>query len=467
MNCNRLSRYLMSVGAALALTLWSCVAFGLTAAAYLPLAPGNTWTYLDVDDGVSSTRTKTVSANKVLFNGTYAYELVSSTGSKYYELNDQNGSWEFGGYSSGGLKVTFSPSVQGLPPTFDVGQAFSRSTTATYSSQSGATASGPVTWFTRVMGFEYVTVPAGTFYAVRLDSSMTMTVTNHYTGATITLTGDDSTWLAENVGEVKSVTSGSDGTSVTSGSSELLQYSLSQPVSTTTTTTTPTTTTTTTTTTTVSGTTTTTLPSGQQGGVSLALGWNLVGNSNFAALDVATAFGDPTLVYTVWKWNSSSGKWAFYAPGLGDGGAAYAASKGYEVLTTINGGEGFWVNAKQAFSRPLPDGAPILALYFLDVALSDALKSGWNLISIGDVRTPSQFNAGLLSTPPVPGVVQNNLTTLWAWDNALSKWYFYAPSLEAQGGTALADYIASKGYLNFTAKNKTLGPGVGFWVNKP
>lgn len=45
--------------------------------------------------------------------------------------------------------------------------------------------------------------------------------------------------------------------------------------------------------------------------------------------------------------------------------------------------------------------------------------------------------------------------------------HFYAPSLEAQGGTALADYIFSKDYLEFTAANKTLGPGVGFWANKP
>jgi hypothetical protein len=58
------------------------------------------------------------------------------------------------------------------------------------------------------------------------------------------------------------------------------------------------------------------------------------------------------------------------------------------------------------------------------------------------------------------------VTTLWAWDNPTSRWYFYAPSLEAQGGTALSDYIATKGYIDFTQANKTLGNGTGFWVNR-
>jgi hypothetical protein len=38
---------------------------------------------------------------------------------------------------------------------------------------------------------------------------------------------------------------------------------------------------------------------------------------------------------------------------------------------------------------------------------------------------------------------------------------------QAQGGTALADFISSKRYLNFTTANQKLGPGIGFWVNVP
>lgn len=129
------------------------------------------------------------------------------------------------------------------------------------------------------------------------------------------------------------------------------------------------------------------------------------------------------------------------------------ASNGYLLLTTIAGGEGFWVNAKATFTAQLPAGTAIASTSFQTMA------SGWNLIAIGDNKTPSQFNALAGAATP--------LTTLWAWDAVQANWYFYAPSLEAKGGTALTDYITSKGYLDFTANNKTLGPGAGFWVNKP
>jgi hypothetical protein len=83
----------------------------------------------------------------------------------------------------------------------------------------------------------------------------------------------------------------------------------------------------------------------------------------------------------------------------------------------------------------------------------------------GNDVLPAVINLSLSATPPAPGPVPLNLTTLWAWDNPLSQWYFYAPSLEASGG--LAAYIAGKSYLDFSQHNKTLGNGAGFWVNKP
>lgn len=64
--------------------------------------------------------------------------------------------------------------------------------------------------------------------------------------------------------------------------------------------------------------------------------------------------------------------------------------------------------------------------------------------------------------PPAPEVIPLNFITLWAWDNGLGNWYFYAPSLEANGG--LTNYITSKGYLDFGLK--TLEPTSGFWLNK-
>lgn len=184
--------------------------------------------------------------------------------------------------------------------------------------------------------------------------------------------------------------------------------------------------------------------------LNLAPKWNLVGNSSSGAFDVATLLGDGAKVNSVWKWVSASAKWAFYAPSLSAQALTeYANTKGYDVLATINGGEGFWVNAITAFAVQVPAGSAIGSTPL------GAAVSGWNLIAIGDSKSPSQLSS------VVP------LTTLWAWDTAGSKWYFYSPNLAAQGGTKLLDYIYANGYRDFTEYNITLGPGIGFWVNKP
>src|ERR1035437_10984412 len=85
--------------------------------------------------------------------------------------------------------------------------------------------------------------------------------------------------------------------------------------------------------------------------LNLVTSWNLIGNSSSGALDVLTTFGDANKVSTVWKWIANGAKWAFYAPSLvGQALTDYATTKGYDVLTTVSGGEGFWVNAKTAFT---------------------------------------------------------------------------------------------------------------------
>ncbi|TXT40238.1 MAG: branched-chain amino acid ABC transporter2C amino acid-binding protein [Comamonadaceae bacterium] len=233
--------------------------------------------------------------------------------------------------------------------------------------------------------------------------------------------------------------------------------------STSTSTTTSTSTSTATTSTTTASTTTTTLGGGTSAG--LMAGWNLLGNGLSDTISVASVFGDTNLVTTVWKWISSSNSWAFYTPTLADGGAAYAASKGYLPLSVINGGEGFWVNAKSAFSVQLL-GNTVPTGNFADGVAGNALPSGWSLIAIGDNKTPGAFINTIALTPPSAGTsVATSLTTLWAWDAGLSGWYFYAPSLVNQG--TQSSYISSKGYLDFATAGKTLSPSTGFWVNHP
>lgn len=189
-------------------------------------------------------------------------------------------------------------------------------------------------------------------------------------------------------------------------------------------------------------------------------GWNLLGNGTQTMVDVSTVFGDVTRYVSVWKWQHDSRRWAIYSASLSATALdAYASSKGFDVLATINAGEGFWVNAVTPVSVVLPPGTAVTS-----ASLATTLGSGWSLLAIGDSKTPRVFNNSLSTAPPNAGTpAAPVLTTLWAWSSEQSAWYFYAPSLDNSGG--LAAYTASKSYLDFGTT--TLSMGTGFWVNKP
>jgi hypothetical protein len=178
-------------------------------------------------------------------------------------------------------------------------------------------------------------------------------------------------------------------------------------------------------------------------------GWSLLGNSKDQGFEVSSLYRDASWVTSVWKWDAVLRRWQFYAPNL-DAAAlqAHASQNNYGVLSDIKPGEGYWVNALSAASVTLPSGAP-LGLFATN------LVSGWNLVTSGTSLTAAAVNSA----------VGASLTSLWAWDSASSTYYFYAPSLQALGGSTLRDYINSKGYLDFTTTAKTLGNGAGFWVN--
>lgn len=213
------------------------------------------------------------------------------------------------------------------------------------------------------------------------------------------------------------------------------------------------------------------IPVGTSTAASVSQGWNLMGNGLGNPVTVSTLFGNASDVTTVWKWEPSGNNpnitypaWAFFTPTQADGGSAYAAAHGYDFLTTINPGDGFWVNAKIPFTVSL-SGIPISSTRFQNSSTGSAnpLPGGWSLIAVGDNPTPSAFNVSVGATPPAAGVIPTNITTLWSWNAASANWYFYAPSLDANG--TLASYIGSKYYLPFGTG--TLMPTTGFWVNHP
>lgn len=213
--------------------------------------------------------------------------------------------------------------------------------------------------------------------------------------------------------------------------------------------------------------------------IPLNSGWNLVGNAYYASSNVES-FAPQVLnsdIVSMWKWLPSSRRWAFYAPSLtSEVLATYASSKGYDVLTRIEPGEGVWINTKAAtkvrFHATTPAAIPTAAFQ----AGSLALQSGWNLIAVGDGPTPREFANGIANAVQCPNstlvaalcpddVAAMSITTLWAWASQNSTWNFYAPNLDNLG--TLASYRTDKGYGNFTSAQATLSPTTGFWVNKP
>ena len=384
---------------------------------YFPFQPGYTWTYQDEKPGsVLPPYTRAVGQTPVLINGISTFVWADSNGVSRYMSNDADGIRRHAngspGYATGVGNITLTSTY--TPPELYVPAAVTLGTTVTQTgtiAQTGSDGSSSSDSYSQTISFgaESVTVPAGTFAAVRVSNLRVIS------GVASTNTF----WVADGVGMVKLAFEDSTGAIET--------FSLSSFNFT---------------------------PAPGPATMTLLPGWNLAGNSSGGTLDVAAAFGSPDIL-SVWKWSASGTKWAFYAPSLAAPALTdYANSKGYDVLAAINGGEGFWVNAKSQYAAQLPTGTPVASASF------QSLAPGWSLIAIGDGKTPRQFNSaiGPNANPPAP-----DLTSLWAWDATKSSWYFYAPALDAQG--TLGTHISNMGYLDFGTK--VLDPVSGFWVDRP
>jgi hypothetical protein len=178
--------------------------------------------------------------------------------------------------------------------------------------------------------------------------------------------------------------------------------------------------------------------------LSLVPGWNLVSSSGNSAVDVATTLADSAKLSSVWKWSPSKKKWAFYAPSLTPQELLdYASTHGFDVLTSIQGGEGFWIQSKVSTLVELPAGTSVSS-----TTVESGFVAGWNLAGVGATRSPPDFDA----------------LSLWAWEPVKGVWYFYAGSLDTAG--TLAASIQSSGYVDFAAAGKKLVQGTGFWVDK-
>lgn len=176
----------------------------------------------------------------------------------------------------------------------------------------------------------------------------------------------------------------------------------------------------------------------------LPTGWSLVGNDAGNDVDAVSVFGNATsptasssLITTVWSWDSTNGRWNFYAPSMTVAGlSTYASSKGYGVLTTISKGEGFWVNASGNLTLNLApsnasSGFPIL----------------FNGISINSI-TFSTDTLGCKATVTYKNVDTKALTTFLYFDivvggitvnQTIFSTSNLAPGATAQGAKSISD----------------------------
>jgi hypothetical protein len=169
--------------------------------------------------------------------------------------------------------------------------------------------------------------------------------------------------------------------------------------------------------------------------VALAInsGWNLL--SPRIAITASEKFSDPVTFNSVWKWES--GAWSVYLPGEEPQGA-YAGAKGFSVLSSINPGEGFWVNSV---------GSETLSIEGTATTGNLTLTLGWNLAGL-------KSDQGKAVIDLISGN-KDNIASVWKWEG--SNWAVYLPGQE-DGGDA---YAKSKGFNVL----ENINPGEGFWVN--
>ncbi len=167
--------------------------------------------------------------------------------------------------------------------------------------------------------------------------------------------------------------------------------------------------------------------------LNLGASWNLV--SSRVSIDTSAVFGDKDLE-SVWKWEN--GIWAVMLPKQSDKGKAYANSKGFEFLSKIEPGEGFWVNSKESTTIPLTG-----------TEVNDpniTLIKYWNLKGL---RCSTPVNVKDLFSD------KEKYASVWKWVS--SSWAVYLPG-QTDGGLS---YAKQKGFSPL----QTINPGEGFWVN--
>lgn len=192
------------------LSLFAQLAAAFSVAPYLPLSDGNTWSYrLTESNGRVSTETVAVQAGTVTYNGVATKALRWNDGYVEYYSNDSQGIRVHAGFDpSSNQTMVFNGTGAILAPAdITIGQTIASSGTVTIPGQTGTSLSYSTT--ANILGLESVTVPAGTFNALKMQFEVTVGGT--ISGQPFSVSSGTTYWVVPNIGPVKEVSRDSDG----------------------------------------------------------------------------------------------------------------------------------------------------------------------------------------------------------------------------------------------------------------
>ncbi len=157
-------------------------------------------------------------------------------------------------------------------------------------------------------------------------------------------------------------------------------------------------------------------------------GWNLKG-SRLNGVEAEKAFNDGN-VNTVWKWTGKG--WAVWSPNPKI--MKIINDYGLPVISQLNAGEGFWINAKAVTNLKLSGEKPSTTTL--------SIKKGWQLVAL---KSNSPVSVEKFSNP--------NITTIWKWTG--KGWAVWSPNPKIM--KIINDYGLPV--------IEQIEPGEGFWIN--
>jgi hypothetical protein len=206
-----------------------------------PTKQGATWIYASTG-GPNGSFNYTNSITEVRADGfTLATQLADQTRTQEWVCqSDGLKALQLGGGSAEGISVqgmtaelkTSDVSGVSIPPTLTSGMQWQYSLklqgTIVMPGDPQAPANGIYSVIMQELGTETVTVPAGTFDAIKIQSNSTVDITSSFAGTDVPIkfSGTTITWYAPGVGYVKSVENGDFGGQAFSATTELQSYSI-------------------------------------------------------------------------------------------------------------------------------------------------------------------------------------------------------------------------------------------------